>query len=65
VGDVWIGLPHGERPRLNVADGKSDRDPVNETKPALFSAANNDRFVGNARAGIFAAITVDLGDSRE
>jgi hypothetical protein len=53
-----IELLHGERPRFDVADRKTDRNSVNETKSALFSWPCNDRFVGNARTEKFATIVV-------
>src|SRR3954463_6435102 len=57
VNDEWIGLPHGERPRLYLADRKSERDPVNETKPALFFPASNDRVADHTDTEIFATLT--------
>ncbi|WP_271623857.1 hypothetical protein [Bradyrhizobium sp. CCBAU 11430] len=42
---------------MYVADRKSDRDPVNETKPALFSVARDDRFVGQSATETFAMVT--------
>jgi hypothetical protein len=47
-------LRHGERPHFDVVNRKSERGSVNETKPALFSAARNDRFAGDACAERFA-----------
>jgi hypothetical protein len=53
-----IGLDHDERPRFEALNGKSDQPSVNETKPALFSAAGNERFAIDADAERFAMMTV-------
>lgn len=52
-----IGLPHDERPRLDTADRKSDRNPVNETKSALFLLQGNDRLARDPTAERFAIVT--------
>ncbi|WP_176540569.1 hypothetical protein WDM22_09005 [Bradyrhizobium septentrionale] len=49
-------MRHVDRPRFDAANRKSERSPVNETKPALFSTARNDRFAVDAAVEIFAAI---------
>ncbi|QIG94832.1 MULTISPECIES: hypothetical protein [unclassified Bradyrhizobium] len=53
-------MRHVDRPRFDAVNRKSQRSPVNETKPALFSTARNDRFAVDAAVEIFAAIVALL-----
>ncbi|MCK1695250.1 hypothetical protein [Bradyrhizobium sp. 144] len=42
---------------MDIADRKCERDPVNETKPALFFSAGNDRVADHTDTEIFATMT--------
>jgi hypothetical protein len=54
---IGIKLEHVGRPRVDVLNGKTERPPVNETKPALFLPTHNERFAADAHTGRFAMMT--------
>jgi hypothetical protein len=54
---IGIKLEHVARPRVDTLNGKTERPPVNETKPALFLPTGNERFAAGAHTGRFAMMT--------